>query len=142
MEPSHRLALAVNARVTELRVEYLYEQLAHLGNRLDVVHRALDDYERLDGYEVNSAERFDEVMVLVARYGGAHLTRDDVNQGVLASRMVRLAAADAAQAMRELACAMTDYRGTVLDWVGCTARQFDAAVTASLSAPPPSTDTG
>jgi hypothetical protein len=46
---------------------------------------------------------------------------------------VRRAAA-ASEAARALEEAMGDHRGTVLGWVGCSRKQFDAALASRLNA--------
>jgi hypothetical protein len=43
------------------------------------------------------------------------------------------ATSESVGAARELEAAMGDHRGTILRWVGCTRKQFDAALESRLN---------
>jgi hypothetical protein len=128
MDRAARLDLAVRARLALIEADRTRERTAPLDRQYVPVVRAIEEYVGRHGRDADPFDDFDAFVGLLVRHGGTDLGREDV---LTATEMyVRRAAAasEATDAARALDEAMGAHRGTVLTWVGCSWKTFDAAL--------------
>lgn len=134
MNKSERLELAVQARLASIKADQVRDRTDVLDRQYAPVARAIEAYVGLYGRDADPADDFDGFVGLVVQHGGVYLGREDVLTA-MEMYVERVAAARAAaDTTRELREAMGDHRGTMLDWVGCTKKQFTSTLESRLNA--------
>jgi hypothetical protein len=128
MDKSERLDLAVRARLASLRADQVRERTRLLDRQYASVSRAIEAYVEQYGTAADPSDDFDAFLGLIIQHGGVELGREDVLTGMELYVERAAAASEAEAATHALDEAMGDHRGTVLKWVGCTRKQFDAAL--------------
>jgi hypothetical protein len=133
MDKAQRLDLAAQARLASLRAGRVRERTASLERQYALVSKAIEAYVERYGKEADPSDDFDAFLELIIQHGGVNLGREEVLTGMEMYVARAAASSDAAAALRALHGAMGAYRGTVLKWVGCTRKQFDAALESRLA---------
>jgi hypothetical protein len=134
MDRAARLDLAVRARLASIRADRMLERTSLLDRQYISVTRAIEEYVELYGRDADPFDDFDTFVGLILRHGGIDLGREDVLTATEMYVQRAAATSESIGAARELEAAMGDHRGTILRWVGCTRKQFDAALESRLNA--------
>jgi hypothetical protein len=123
-----RIELALWAEIAINDAEMVRARTSPLMKKLRPVEKAIQQYRNLYGPDAGPDEHFEVFAGLVVRNGGRDIKLGEIREQAELLEERAEAAADAAEALGALNDAMhaDRHEGTILEWVGASAEEFDA----------------